>query len=74
MLVPHQNLMNVIRVCRAAGEMVSQNLKDVPESSRIVNIDVGHALIALHEESHGSIGLVSSGRHGIGGGRLRISG
>jgi hypothetical protein len=52
MLVPQQNLMNIVRMCRAAGEMVPQNLKDVREASRVVNIDIGHALIALHEESH----------------------
>ena len=51
MLVPHQNLMNVIRMCRASGEVVFQNLKDVPEASRVVNIDIGHALVALHEKS-----------------------
>jgi hypothetical protein len=50
-LVLHQNLMDVVRMCRAAGEVVSQDLKDVTKASGIVNINVGHALVALHKKS-----------------------
>ena len=52
MLVPQQNLVNIIRMRRVAGEMVSQNLKDVPEAARVINIDIGDELIALPEEGH----------------------
>ncbi len=50
-LVLHQNLVDVVRVCRAAGEMVFQNLKDVTKATGIVNVNVGHALVAFHKES-----------------------
>jgi hypothetical protein len=59
-LVLNQNLVDVVRMCRAAGEMISENLKDVAQATRIVNVDVGHTFVALHEESQLQVSEVIS--------------
>jgi uncharacterized protein (AIM24 family) len=41
--------------------MVFQNLKDVPDASRIVNVNVSNALVAFHEESQLQVSKVVSG-------------
>ena len=67
MLVAHQNLVDVVRMCRAPGELVSQYLKDVTEATSIINVYVGDALVALHKKSQlqvskAVIGFKTAGR------------
>lgn len=75
MLISHQNLMNVVRVCRLPREMVLQHLKDVAQAGGIVDVDVGDAVVALHKKcklqvSEMIIGLETAGRFEI----LELSG
>ena len=44
--------MNIKRMRGVTREMVSENLKDVPEAAGVVNIYIGDELIAPPEEGH----------------------
>ena len=67
MLVLHQNLVDVVRMCWAASEMVFKNLKDMTKATRIVNVDVRHALVTFHKEGELKVSEVVVGFEAISG-------
>ena len=63
----HQNLMNVVRVCRLPREMVLQHLKDVAQARSIVDVDIGDAVVALHKKCQLQVSEVIVGLETAGG-------
>src|SRR5687768_14830468 len=49
-LMRHEDLMDVERVRRVAGEVIAEHLKDMFQSRRIVDVDIRAALVAVLEE------------------------
>ena len=50
LLEEHEDLVDVGRVRRAAGELVAQHLKDVSESVGVIDVDVGDPFRPAREE------------------------
>jgi len=50
MLMLHKNFMNVVRVRWLTGEMVLQHLKDMVQTTRIVDVDIGNTFVTFHEK------------------------
>ena len=62
MLMRQQDLMDVVRVRRTAGDVVARHLEHVAQARGIVDIDVGAAALAALEEgelqvAEGVVGL-----------------
>jgi hypothetical protein len=48
-LVVHQDLVNVITVCRPTRELIPQNLKDVLQAVRVIDVDIRYPVRAVCE-------------------------
>src|SRR5262245_39017346 len=51
-LVGDEDLMDIERMCRSAGQMVAHDLKNMAQPCRIVDVDVGTTFGAVLEECH----------------------